>query len=172
MADNLNSINSSEQNEHKRWLLERIKNSSRKVLAPVIAAGSISLWWLPAATVPATWAAVATVLTACSDDEPDNPKDTVAPTVNVSQSDVDISWWKQVRISWNQLYIWNVLVASRTDNVTQNCTVELSLNWKTISSWTTINEEWFLTIKVRDEAGNTRTVDIKLSAQNQLISWI
>ena len=172
MADNLNAINSSEQNEHKWWLLERIRNSSRKVLAPVIAAGSISLWWLPAATIPATWAAVATVLTACSDDEPDNPNDTIAPTVNVSQHDVDITWWKQVRISWNQLYIWDILVASWTDNVTKNCTVELSLNWKTISSWTIINEWWYLTVKVRDEAGNTKTIDIKLTMNNQLISWL
>ena len=172
MADNLNSINSIEQNEHKWWLLERIRNSGKKVLAPVLAAGSISLWWLPAATIPATWAAVATVLTACSDDEPDNPNDTIAPTVNVSQHDVDITWWKQVRISWNQLYIWDVLVASWTDNVTKNCTVELWLNWKTISSWTTISEEWYLTVKVRDEAGNTKTIDIKLTINNQLISWL
>ncbi len=172
MADNLNSINSNELNEHKWWLLERIRNSSRKVLAPVIAAGSISLWWLPAATIPATWAAVATVLTACSDDEPDNPSDTIAPTVNVSQHDVDITWWKQVRVSWNQLYIWDTLVASWTDNVTKNCKVELSINWKTISSWTIVNEWWILTVKVTDEAGNAKTIDIKLTVSNQLISWL
>jgi len=172
MDNNINAINSSEQNEHKWWLLERIRISGKKVLAPVLAAGSISLWWLPAATIPATWAAVATVLTACSDDEPDNPNDTVAPTVNVSQHDVDITWWKQVRVNWNQLYIWDALVASRTDNVTKNCTVELSLNWKTISSWTIINEWWYLTVKVRDEAGNTKTIDIKLTMNNQLISWL
>ena len=172
MADNLNSINSNELNEHKWWLLERIRNSSRKVLAPVIAAGSISLWWLPAATIPATWAAVATVLTACSNDEPENPKDVVAPTVNVSQHNVDISWGKQVRISWNQLYIWDTLVASWTDNITKNCKVELSINWKTISSWTIVNEWWILTVKVTDEAGNTKTIDIKLTMNNQLISWL
>ena len=172
MVDNLNAINSSEQNEHKWWLLERIRISGKKVLAPVLAAGSISFWWLPAATIPATWAAVATVLTACSDDEPDNPSDTIAPTVNVSQHDVDISWWKQVRISWNQLYIWDVLVASWTDNITKNCKVELSINWKTISSWTIVNEWWILTVKVTDEAGNTKTIDIKLTMNNQLISWL
>ena len=172
MDNNVNAINSNEQNEHKWWLLERIRNSSKKVLAPVIAAGSISLWWLPAATVPVTAATAASILTACSSDEPENPKDVVAPTVNVSQHDVDISWWKQVRISWNQLYIWDALVASRTDNVTKNCTVELSLNWKTISSWTIVNEWWILTIKVTDEAGNTKTIDIKLTMNNQLISWL
>ena len=163
MADNLNSINSSEQNQHKWWLLERIRNSGRKVLAPVIAAGSISFWWLPAATVPVTAVTAASILTACSSDEPENPRDTVAPTVNVSQHDVDISWWKQIRVSWNQLYIWDILVASWTDNVTKNCKVELSLNWKTISSWTTISEEWYLTVKVSDDAGNTKTIDIKLN---------
>jgi len=172
MENNVNAINSNEQNEHKWWLLERIRYSSKKVLAPVIAAGSISMWWLPAATVPVTAATAASILTACSSDEPENPKDVVAPTVNVSQHDVDITWWKQVRISWNQLYIWDVLVASWTDNVTKNCTVELWLNWKTISSWTTISEEWYLTVKVRDEAGNTKTIDIKLTINNQLISWL
>ena len=163
MADNLNSINSSEQNQHKWWLLERIRNSGRKVLAPVIAAGSISFWWLPAATVPVTAVTAASILTACSSDEPENPRDTVAPTVNVSQHDVDISWWKQIRVSWNQLYIWDILVASWTDNVTKNCKVELSLNWKIISSWTTVSEEWYLTVKVSDDAGNTKTIDIKLN---------
>lgn len=163
MADNLNSINSSEQNQHKWWLLERIRNSGRKVLAPVIAAGSISFWWLPAATVPVTAVTATSILTACSSDEPENPRDTVAPTVNVSQHDVDISWWKQIRVSWNQLYIWDILVASWTDNVTKNCKVELSLNWKTISSWTTVSEEWYLTVKVSDDAGNTKTIDIKLN---------
>lgn len=173
MTDNLNSINSNEQNERKWWILERIRNSSRKVIAPVIAAGSISLWWLPSATIPTiTWATAIGLLTACSDDEPDNPKDTVAPTVNVSHYDIDVSWWKQVRISWNQLYIWDVLVLTCTDNVTKNCKIELSLNWRTISSWTTINEWWYLTVKVSDEAGNTRTVDINLIVQNQLISWL
>jgi hypothetical protein len=63
--------------------LERIRNSGRKVLAPVIAAGSISL--------PVTAVTAASILTACSSDEPENPRDTVAPTVNVSQHDVDIS---------------------------------------------------------------------------------
>ncbi len=163
MDNNVNAINSNEKNEHKWWILERIRNSSRKVIAPVIAAWSISLWWLPAATIPVTWATAVSLLTACSSDEPDNPLDTTAPTVNVNQHDVDITWWKQVRISWNQLYIWDMLVASRTDNVTKNCKVELSLNWKTITSWTTITEEWYLTVKVTDDAGNTRTVDIKLN---------
>jgi hypothetical protein len=38
-----------------------------------------------------TAATAASILTACSSDEPENPKDVVAPTVNVSQHDVDIT---------------------------------------------------------------------------------
>jgi hypothetical protein len=39
----------------------------------------------------------------------------------------------------------------------------LSINWKTITSWTTISEEWTLTIKVTDEAWNIKSSDIKLN---------
>ena len=76
------------------------------------------------------WTA-AGLLTACGggEDGPDTPvnpidkKDTVAPTINVNLSEVDITWWKEIRISWNQLYIWDILVASRNDNQTKNCKV-------------------------------------------------
>lgn len=171
MAENLNSINSIEEKEYKWSLLERIRNSTKNVVASLVAAGSMSIWWVPVGPAAAIWTTAFTV-TACSSDEPDNPNDTTAPTINVSQHDIDITWWKQIRINWNQLYIWDVLVASWTDNVTKNCKVELSLNWKPISSWTTINEWWYLTIKVTDDAGNTRTIDVNLIINNQLISWL
>ena len=122
------------------------------------------------------WAA-AGLLTACSwwgEDGPDVPidtKDTVAPTINVSKSEVDITWWKEIKISGNQLYIGDNLVASRSDNKTQNCNVILSLNWKSITSWSTISEEWTLNIKVSDAAGNSKNVDIKLSIESD-VSWL
>ena len=123
------------------------------------------------------WTAVS-LLTACGgEDWPDSPietKDTTPPTISVSQSSVDITWWKQVRISWNQLYIWDILVASRTDNQTKNCKVLISFNWKTITSWTTISEKWTLTIKVSDDAWNIKSTDIQLNiwSQEAPISWI
>lgn len=122
------------------------------------------------------WAA-AGLLTACSwwgedgSDVPIDTKDTVAPTINVSKSEVDITWWKEIKISGNQLYIGDNLVASRSDNKTQNCNVVLSLNWKSITSWSTISEEWTLNIKVSDAAGNSKNVDIKLSIESD-VSWL
>lgn len=121
------------------------------------------------------WTA-AGLLTACGggEDWPDTPidtKDTIAPTINVSQSSIDITWWKQIHIDWNQLYIWDILVASRSDNKTANCNVTLSFNWQSISSWTTLTEEWTLNIKVNDAEWNNKNVDIKLTAQ-QDISWL
>ena len=120
------------------------------------------------------WAA-ASLLTACSwwsEDGSDIPeKDTVAPTINISKSEVDITWWKEIKINGNQLYIGDNLVASRSDNKTQNCNVILSLNWKSITSWTTISEEWTLNIKVSDAAGNIKTAEIKLSIESD-VSWL
>lgn len=89
-------------------------------------------------------------------------KDTTPPTIDVALSEVDITWWKEIKISGNQLYIWSDLIASWSDNKTQNCNVSLSINWKTISSWTTIDDEWTLNILVKDDAGNSKSIDIKL----------
>jgi len=125
------------------------------------------------------WTA-ANLLAACGkEDWPDWPinpnpietKDTIAPTININQSEVDITWWKQIRIDWNQLYIWEILVASRSDDKSKNCSVELSLNWKSITSWTTISERWILTIKISDDAKNTKNADIKLNSYFD-ISWL
>jgi len=130
-------------------------------MAP-IASTAVKTIWL--------WTA-ASLFSACGggEDEPDGPinpidtKDNIAPTIEVSKSEVDITWWKEIRTNSNQLYIWDILVASRSDNKTKNCKVELSLNWKSITSWTTISEEWTLSIKVSDEAGNIKSSDIKLN---------
>ena len=167
------------------WLKERIKNK----LYPVLIWGNslmpmantttstINSIGVPIATTITLWTATS-LLTACGgEDWPDSPietKDTTPPTITVSKSSIDITWWKEIRISWNQLYIWDILVASRNDNQTKNCKVLLSINWKSISSWTTINESWTLTIKVSDDAGNIKSTDIQLNlwSQEAPISWI
>lgn len=169
MNTELNSINSSESlkdSQKSRKFLENTKKAVRNTLTAL---------WIAASTIlPMT---SASLLTACGGgDGPDNPieiKDVTPPTVNVNKSSVDISWWKEIRISGNQLYIWNEIVASWSDNKTKNCSVLLSINWKTITSWTTISEEWTLTIKVSDEAWNIKSTDIKLNkAVDQDISWL
>ena len=192
MTNNPNSIESAESNlksNKSSKFIENTKRAVRKVLTTAWITAS-SMW--PVATptvVPASittitavtpiastaiktiwfWTA-AGLLVACGsgEDWPDGPinpqeKDNIAPTINLSQSEIDITWWKQVRIDWNQLYIWDILVASRNDNKSKNCKVELSLNWKSITSWTTVSEEWTLTITVSDEVWNSKNVDIKLN---------
>ena len=203
MNNQLNSINSNESPKHlfkSQKFVENAKRAVRKALTSAwIAASTMgpmaatsTATFVPAsvntitAVVPTAttvvkaislWTA-ASLLTACggSEDGPDGPievKDTTAPTINVSKSEVDITWWKEVRISGNQLYIWSEIVASRSDNKTKNCSVLLSINWKAITSWTTISEEWTLTIKVSDEAWNIKSSDIRLNkAVDQDISWL
>ena len=124
-------------------------------MAP-IASTAVKTIWL--------WTA-ASLFSACGggEDWPEEIKDITPPNININQTSADITWWKEIKINGNQLYIWDILVASRSDNKTKNCKVELSLNWKAISSWTTISEEWTLSIKVYDEAGNTKNADIKLN---------
>ena len=168
MDTNLNSINSSESlkdSQKSRKFLENTKKAVRNTLTAL---------WIAASTIlPMT---STSLLTACGGDGPDNPieiKDTTPPTINVSKSSVDISWWKEIRINGNQLYIWNEVVASWSDNKTKNCSVLLSINWKTVTSWITISEEWTLTIKVSDEAWNIKSADIKLNnAAEHDISWL
>lgn len=189
--NSIESIESKTNSSKSSKFLENTKRSVGKVLATTwIFTGS--LWPVTTPTiVPASintitavtpiastaiktiwfWTA-AGLLAACGggEDWPDEPrpidpqeKDNIAPTITLSQSEVDITWWKQVRIDWNQLYIWDILVASRNDNKSKNCKVTLSLNWKDITSWTTVSEEWTLTITVSDEVWNSKNVDIKLN---------
>ena len=192
MGNQLNSINSIEspkQLSKSKRFVENTKRAVRKVLTSTWIAAS-TMWPMATTTtatfVPASvntisvvaptastvakaislWTA-ASLLTACGgEDWPDDPinvRDTTPPTINISKSEVDITWWKEIRINGSQLYIWSELVASRSDNKTRNCIVSLSINWKTITSWTTISEEWTLTIKISDEAWNIKSSDIKLN---------
>ena len=203
MNNQLNSINSIESGKHlprSQRFVENAKRAVGKVLTKAwiglntilpmastttstfmpASVNTISVVAPTASTVIkaiSLWTA-ASLLTACggSEDGPDGPidvKDTTAPTINISKYEVDISWWKQIRISGNQLYIWSEVVASWNDNKTRNCSVLLLLNWKTITSGTTISEEWTLTIKVSDEAWNIKSSDIRLNkAVDQDISWL
>ena len=175
MTNDLKTINTNEETEYKWWLLEKIRNSRKKALTRIVAASSL-LWSPNVATVAwGTWLALfSTMLTSCSD-EPDNPlpeKDTTRPRIEIKRPEVDISWWKKISINWNRLYIWDLLTAERSDNVTTNCKVELFFNNDPITSWTTINKEWLLTIIVTDDAGNSETSSIKLSFKEQLVSWL
>ena len=159
MTDKLNSINSSETTNTNKYnkFVKNTKEAVRKVL--------MGTWIVISTLLPIT---SAELLTACSDgwDATEVVKDTTPPTINLLSSSIDITWGKEVRISGNQLYIWSTLIASRSDETTKNCKVELSINWKPVTSWTTISEEWTLTIKVTDAAGNTKNASLTLNINN------
>lgn len=134
-----------------------IKETVRKVLAGACVVISSLL--------PVTTAAL---MTGCSDGwgGTEEVKDTTAPTINVSKTEVDITWGKEIRISGNLLYIGNVVAASWSDETTKNCKVELSLNWKPVTSGTTLSEEWTLNVKVSDAAWNVSNAAIQLNINN------
>ena len=161
------------QSMRKTWNKHYRKTRKTFVAALLATTTTLGLWTATGVFTGAVslWAATS-LLVSCSGDEPDGPtpvnpvtpkeNDTVAPTIKINKSEVEITWWKEIKVSGNQLYIWDILVASWSDDKTKNCHVELSINWKSISSGTTISEEWALTIKVSDEAGNSKSADVKL----------
>ena len=174
MTNKLNNINSTphwEKNKLEEFF-QKVKDAVRKALtsaavvahlwAPSASIGTSAVSFLPtAATVINLWASSA-LLTACGPYEPEI-RDTTPPNISVQTSEVDISGWKKVEISWNKLIIWWNIVASWSDNQTKDCKVRITIDWSTISSGTTLNKAWTLTITVSDDAGNTKTATIKLN---------
>lgn len=111
----------------------------------------------------------AITLTWCGDKDDNNTieKKETPPTINVIQSTIDITWWKEVRVSWNSLYIWNTKVASRNGD---NCKVSLSFkpewsNRQNISNLANIRNSWTLNLKVWNTAG-TKEQNFNLTEQS------
>jgi hypothetical protein len=73
---------------------------------------------------------------------------------------------KVVRISGNQLFVGDALVASWKDNASKDCTIALSFNGNTITSGTTLNKKGVLSISVTDESGNTQKSSLTINAVN------
>lgn len=124
--------------------------------------------WVGLAT---TCTAIATTFTSCSpENEPDNP--TEAPKITPGQTIIDVSWWKDVFLDENnrKLKIGDILVATREGKDINE--VKLLLDWNPIKSWTTLNKKWTLTLKIRNKAGRESKLDITLTVENQLISWL
>ena len=105
--------------------------------------------------------------TNCTHDEPDMWNisgswdgsvpfvDVTPPTVTVYISSVDITGVEEIRISDNELYVGDKLVASWTDNVTKNCKVRISFDGVVISSGEVARHSWTLSLVVTDDAGNS-----------------
>jgi len=108
------------------------------------------------------------LLSACSHDttggdSPYNPaNDTHAPVIKVFYSNVDITGVEQITISNSQLHIGSLLVASWTDNATQNCTVSMKIDGNEVSSGTAPIVSGALTLTVTDAVGNASTATITL----------
>ena len=124
------------------------------------------------------------VLLSCGGDEPIDPtpvtpvtpvnpptpeKDTMAPTITVSKSTINVISGPSLTVSGNELKIGSDLVASWKDDKSTACTVSTTLTpmggtSKTINSGDKLSEEGKLQVKVSDEAGNSSTSEITLTA--------
>ncbi|MBQ6761481.1 MAG: hypothetical protein IJP49_01895 [Bacteroidales bacterium] len=124
------------------------------------------------------------VLLSCGGDEPIDPtpvtpvtpvnpptpeKDTTAPTITVSKSTINVISGPSLTVSGNELKIGSDLVASWKDDKSTACTVSTTLTpmggtAKTINSGDKLSEEGKLQVKVSDEAGNSSTSEITLTA--------
>ena len=175
----LNSIHSTESNKQPNkfsGFINNAKSAIKKTLAATsIAASSLypasfnsistsaPLLSSPIAKTITIWTAGSLLSTCAENIIPEEASDTIPPTIEILKPEVNITWWKEVEIIWNQLYIWGTMVASRSDNISKKCSVHIFLNWVWISSGETLNDEWILSIKVRDEVGNTQSADITLN---------
>ena len=71
-----------------------------------------------------------------------------------------------MRISGNQLYIGNQLVASWSDKETMTCKVKLTLDGKEVKAGTSLTEEGSLTLTVTDGSGESKSITVKLKITN------
>ena len=106
----------------------------------------------------------AALVSACHDD-----LDTTPPRIDIVQNEVEIQWWETLRISGNQVYIWNTLIFRCSDNVSSSLNISLTFNWKSISSWYVFNEAWTLNVRATDEAGNiSATSSAKINKKEEI----
>ena len=137
--------------------------NSKKAVRDVVATTWIVISTLVPSSVQSissiTLPTAAALVTACCD-----KIDTTPPTID-AKSTIDISWWEIVRISGNQLYIWNNLVASWHDDMSSSCMISVSMKWNDIL-WKPLNEAWTINIKATDEAGNSNNASVKVNILN------
>lgn len=144
-------------------LLSKFEKSVRDAIAATWIAISTLVPSVESLTVAPTIAKItiptaAAIMTACE------REDLTPPTID-AKSSIDISWWEQVRISGNQLYIWNNMVASWHDDVSATCTAYVTLKWNNIV-WKPLNESCTVNLKVTDEAGNPANASINVNMLN------
>ena len=167
----------------KKSRLWNIKNAVNKAIAEVWIAGSL-LWWTVApevastalipetaatitAMAPTTWAAVKTIAlwtaaalaSACCD-----KIDTTPPVIDIRESNITITKPETLRISGNQIYLWNNLVATCDDPESGIANLSLSIDgWSALTS-TTISESCTVQINAsnKDNLSAKRTFKINV----------
>ena len=129
---------------------------------------------------------MATVFVACGGEEPEPPtpptpvtpvnpdppipaQDTKAPTITVSKTSVNVIAGLSVSVSGDELKIGDESIATWKDDVSTTLKTELTFTpasglSKTVNSGDKLSEEGTLGIKVLDEAGNSSSADISLTA--------
>ena len=169
-SDNLNESSIQSLSKKTKLFLKNTKKAVRDTLAKVWIASTIAWWTVaPAATsfIPetvatinimatTTWVSVKTITlwTAAALAAACEHPDITPPNVEVVNREISISWWEALRISGNQVYIWNNLVFRCSDDVSTNLNISVTFNWKPISSWFVFNEWGTINGKATDEAGN------------------
>ena len=144
------------------------------------------LWILNIFKSSAASLLVATVFVACGGEEPEPPtpptpvtpvnpdppipaQDTKAPTITVSKTSVNVIAGLSVSVSGDELKIGDESIATWKDDVSTTLKTELTFTpasglSKTVNSGDKLSEEGTLGIKVLDEAGNSSSADISLTA--------
>ena len=150
-------------------LYEWVKKAVRDTLATVSIATSTLLWSanvarvIPESILKITAPTAGALFVACE------KQDTTDPVVTPHKSEVDVTWWKKIDIDLdhNEIRIWGDLVASWYDDMTERCTVTVTLNWKPIWDDTIIKQGWILKISVKDLAWHEKYITINLTVVNK-----
>ena len=100
-----------------------------------------------------------------------------APVIKVEKEQLNIYWGSTVNISNNQLMLWDELMASWSDDRTENCKVTLMFNWSEVKSWDTLDlgwqPEWKLTLTISDNEWKSSSMEFTLTNEApEIISWL
>ena len=118
----------------------------KKICSPIAA---ISLW-------------TSVALSSCMKIENDKNTINEPPTITVFNSEISISTPKTLSLKDNEAFIWDELIASRSDDKTDNCSVSFMYINKYIYPGEVISKQGNFLIIVSDDDGKTSYANIHL----------